>query len=263
VIQLSQGNPFFVEEWCNYIEDLPLDELKDIPVPANLYNLILSRLDKLPVSLRMMLHKAAVIGQEFFVEILRYMEKRLQDNLDVDATLKSLEDQSYILHSLGFDYSTYFFKHILTREVAYQTLLAENRKVLHRLCGEAIETLYPDRLDEFYYALAEHFHKAEVIDKAIIYIEKAANSAAKVYNNQQALRFYQLLLDYPDLQPVKRLEITMQIADIMWLTGDWNNALKIVYDLLHEAQKINAEKVCFEAYRFLGIAAFYQIEKMP
>jgi len=261
VIQLSQGNPFFVEEWCNYIEDLPLDELKDIPVPANLYNLILSRLDKLPVSLRMMLHKAAVIGQEFFVEILRYMEKRLQDNLDVDATLKSLEDQSYILHSLGFDYSTYFFKHILTREVAYQTLLAENRKVLHRLCGEAIETLYPDRLDEFYYALAEHFHKAEVIDKAIIYIEKAANSAAKVYNNQQALRFYQLLLDYPDLQPVKRLEITMQIADIMWLTGDWNNALKIVYDLLHEAQKINAEKVCFEAYRFLGIAAFYQNEK--
>ena len=261
VIQLSQGNPFFVEEWCNYIEDLPIDELKDIPVPANLHNLILSRLDKLPISLRMLLHKAAVIGQEFFVDILRYMENRLQDNLDVDATLKSLEDQSFILHSLGFDYSTYFFKHILTREVAYQTLLAENRKVLHRLCGEAIETLYPDRLDEFYYALAEHFHKAEVTDKAIFYIEHAANSAAKVYNNQQALRFYQLLLEYPDLQQVKRLEITMQIADILWLTGDWTKALQMVNELLCEAKKINAEKVCYEAYRFLGIAAFYQNEK--
>lgn len=258
VIQLSQGNPFFVEEWCNYVQDIPLDNLQNIPVPANLYNLILSRLDKLPVSLRMLLHKAAVIGQEFFVEILRYLENRLQDNLDVDSTLNILEEQSFILHSLGFNYSTYFFKHIITREVAYQTLLVENRKLLHRLCGEAIETLYPDRLEEFYYALAEHFHKAEVKDKALIYIEKAADSSAKIYNNQQAMQLYELLLNYPELQPVKRLETTMKIADILWLTGDWNKAIETVQKLLTESIAIKAERICFEAYRFLGIAAFYQ-----
>ncbi len=257
VIQLSEGNPFYLEEWCNYIDSLPKSELKDFPVPANLHALILSRLDKLPLALKMLLHKASVIGQDFFVDILNYMESRLNEQVDVEQTLGSLEEQSLIFRSLGFDFSAYFFKHITTREVAYQTLLVENRKLLHRLCGEAIEDLYPDRLDEFTYMLAEHYHKAGIADKAAHYLELAANKAAKVYNNTIALKLYSDLLELPVIDITKHLEIKQRIADVLWLTGDRSQAIEIADRNLHTAQSINNDYALFHAHRFLGIASFY------
>jgi class 3 adenylate cyclase/predicted ATPase len=259
VIHLSEGNPFFLEEWCNYIEDLPEHELKDFPVPVNLHTLILSRLDKLPPALRMLLHKASVIGQEFFVEILKHIETRLHDPIDVDATLASLEGQALILKMLGFEYSSYFFKHITTREVAYQTLLAENRKMLHGLCGEAIEELYSERLNEFEFVLAEHFSKAELKEKACLYLEKAALQAARIYNNAQATELFGKLLTMlnPEQQQ-KKLEIRMKLADIQFLTGKWKLAVPEVKSILAEAEAIQANAVCFDAHRFLGITAFYQ-----
>ncbi len=257
VTRLSQGNPFFLEEWCNYIEDLPQEELKDFPVPPNLQTLILSRLDKLPPALRMLLHKASVIGQEFFVDILRYMEKQLHDPIDVDATLRNLVDQSLILQMLGFEYSSYFFKHITTREVAYQTLLVENRKLLHQLCGQAIEELNKDRLEEYYFVLAEHYSKADNEEKASFYLEKSAAGAARIYNNKQALQLYGKLLEISILPDLKKLETKLKIADIMWLTGEWKTAVPEVENALKEAEALNAPALCFEAHRFLGIAAFY------
>jgi len=260
VVSLSQGNPFFLEEWCNYIGDLPKADLQDFPVPANLHMLIQSRLDKLPQDLRMLLHKASVIGQEFFVDILRFMESKLQDPIDIDATLSTLEDQALILKMLGFEYSTYFFKHITTREVAYKTLLSENRKLLHKLCGEAIEALYADRLEDFTYALAEHFSRAGIEDKAALYLQKAAGHAAEIYNNQQALQLYSKLLELPSLPLTQALETRMRMADIKWLTGDWKAALAEGEKLLPEAEEAGLDKLCFEIHRFLGIAAFYKAD---
>lgn len=259
VIHLSEGNPFFLEEWCNYIEDLPREELKDFPVPPNLHSLILSRLDKLPGELRLVLHKAAVIGQEFFVEILKHIESRLHDPTDIDGTLNLLEQQSMVLKMLGFEYSSYFFKHITTREVAYQTILLENRKMLHQLCGEAIEELYPERREEFCYVLAEHFHKAGNMDKAIHYTQMAAANAARIYNNQQALLLYGNLLQILENgEEEQRLAIRMKIAEIEWLTGLWQASAAETESILASAQGLGLSRISFDALRFLGIAAFYK-----
>lgn len=257
VILLSEGNPFFLEEWCNYIEDLPPEELRDFPVPANLHALILSRLDKLPSSLRLLLHKASVIGQEFFVDILKKVETRLQDPIDVDATLEQLEQQALIFKLLGFDFSTYFFKHITTREVAYKTLLHENRKMLHQLIGEAIEELFTDRLEEFFFVLGDHFYKAEIPEKALFYLRQAADLAARVYNNLQALSIYKQILEIePD--PIKKLELRYKIADINWLTGAWKEAYEEVTKIQADALEIGADRVAFDTHHFIGIASFYR-----
>ena len=257
VITLSEGNPFYLEEWCNYIDSLPKSELKDFPVPATLHALVLSRLDKLPVALKMLLHKASVIGQDFFVDILQYMEAKLNEQIDVVQTLNSLEEQSIILKSLGFDFSTYFFKHITTREVAYQTLLLENRKILHRLCAEAIEELYPERLEEFTYLLAERYHQAEITDKAAHYLEKAGNKAANIYDNSQALKLYAALLSLPRIELAKQLEIKQKVADIHWLTGDREQAIAEVESIMALAESSTDDPALFHAHRFLGIASFY------
>ncbi len=255
VRELSAGNPFFLEEWCNYIANLPKTELDEYPVPGNLHALILSRLDNLPQNLRLLLHKASVIGNEFFVEILREVEKRLHDPVDVDKTLKDLEDHSLIMRMLGFDFSTYFFKHITTREVAYQTLLQQNRKMLHQLTAEAMESLFADRLDDFSYALADHWLRAEAPDKAKPYLKRAMELAAKVYDNTLALKLADELcriLDDGD----DKADILIKSADIKWLIGRWDDADQ---DIAAAANLINPESIhACDIKRFKGIAAFFR-----
>lgn len=255
VRELSAGNPFFLEEWCNYIANLPPSEQDDYPVPGNLHALILSRLDNLPQNLRMLLHKASVIGNEFFVDILREVEQRLNDPIDVDITLKGLEDHSLIMRMLGFDFSTYFFKHITTREVAYQTLLHQNRKMLHQLTAEAIESLFADRLNEFSYALADHYLRAEMPDKAKPYLHQAIDLATKVYDNALALKLCQDLLIILE-NAEEKADILIKSADIKWLTGKWPEA---------DADIQAAETFCppsaplaCDIHRFKGIAAFFK-----
>lgn len=257
VRELSNGNPFFLEEWCNYIVNLPKQDLDEYPVPANLYALILSRLDNLPQELRLILHKASVIGHEFFVEILREVEKRLDDPVDLDSTLNRLEEHSLIMRLLGFDYSTYFFKHITTREVAYQTLLHQNRKMLHQLTAEAIESLFEDQLEEFTFALAEHYLKAEIPDKAIPYLKQGVEQAAQVFDNKLALKLGEKLLPLLSDNQAKAA-LLIKLADIRWLTGEWEIAEKII----SESQVLSPKdsiQFC-EIHRFKGVAAFFRGE---
>ncbi len=261
VKELSDGNPFFLEEWCNYIYNLPKYEKRDLPVPTNLHALILSRLDRLSEAVKLLLQKASVIGQEFFVEILHEIEKRLQNSDDTDKTLADMEGQSLILKMLGFDYSAYFFKHITTREVAYQTLLQINRKVLHQLTAEAIESIYPERLDEFLFALAEHYQRAEVADKAQYYLFKAANAAARSFNNTQAINYYDHILTIlPETDIRQKADTLLKKAEICWLTGQYNEAEQQISIALNLAEEINDRELCFEAYRQRGIARFYREE---
>jgi len=258
---MSDGNPFYLEEWCNYIYNLPRYETKDFPVPTNLHALVLSRLDRLPDAVKMLLQKASVIGQEFFVDIIHEIEKRLHSSEDTDKTLAELENQSLILKMLGFDYSAYFFKHITTREVAYQTLLQINRKMLHQLTAEAIETIFPKRLDEFLFALAEHYHRAELPDKAVFYLSKAAAAASKNYNNTQAIDYYNHLLTVlPETDTKQIADTLLKKADICWLIGQYNEAEKLFNKALILAEEINNSDLCFEAYRQRGIAGFYREE---
>jgi class 3 adenylate cyclase/predicted ATPase len=254
VSELSAGNPFYLEEWCNYIGNLPKTEMDEYPVPGNLHALILSRLDNLPQNLRLLLHKAAVIGNEFFVEILREVEARLNDPVNIESTLGLLEEHSMIMKLLGFDFSTYFFKHVTTREVAYQTLLHQNRKLLHELTARAIETLFADRIDDYTFALADHYVKAELPDVAMPYLMQGVDKAAKIYDNVLALRLGRKLLEsLKDDQ--QRAELLIKLADILWLTGNWAEAAQYI----DEADLLVADDSILkcEIYRFNGVASFY------
>lgn len=254
VSELSNGNPFFLEEWCNFIGNLPKTNLDEYPVPGNLYALILSRLDNLPQNLRMILHKAAVIGQEFFVEILREVEAKLNDPVNIEATLAGLEEHSLIMRMLGFDFSTYFFKHITTREVAYQTLLHQNRKMLHELTAEAIEHLFAEQLDEFTFALAEHYQKAELPQKAIPYLSKAVDKAAKVYDNALALKLGENLLALL-ADDSEKTTLLIKLADICWLIGSWEEAANLIQTAESICPQDSVQKC--EIHRFQGVAAFF------
>jgi len=255
--KLSMGNPFYLEEWCNYLEDISGRDLSELPIPPNLNSLVLSRLDMLDGAIRQLLQKASVIGQEFFVDILNWIEEQLYDPLDVDATLSQLEQQSFILRLLGFDYSAYFFKHITTRDVAYQTLLLENRATLHRLAAEAIEELYPQRRQEFLFTLADHYHRAGIADKAAIYLEQAARAAARIYNNRDAIAHWAKLQSWlPSLpegfQP-SAARIMIELAELHSLTGNWDEADA---QLREAVLCVKGDEDRFDLLRLKGTLAF-------
>ena len=254
---LSAGNPFYLEEWCNYIHNLPKSDLKDFPVPANLHSLILSRLDQLDDEVKLLLQKAAVIGHEFFLDILHEIERRLENPAPLDTTIDDLEQQSMILRMLGFDYSAYFFKHITTREVAYQTLLISNRKLLHKLTAEAIESIFPDELDRFLYALADHYVRAEQTEKALLYLKQSAQHATDSYANRQAIRLWQKYIELlPENETDERQSAQLKITEIQWLIGDWDDSESGVKLLI--ASRPKSQAIRFETHRQLGICHFYR-----
>lgn len=256
VRELSQGNPFYLEEWSNYVGSISKQDLEAHPIPANLHSLILSRLDSLPKDLRLILHKASVIGNEFFVDILKEVDRRLSDQTNVDNCLTDLEEHSLIMKALGFDYNSYYFKNSTTREVAYHTLLHQNRKMLHLLTAEAIESIFATELDGFIYVLAEHYDKAEEGEKALIWLKKAFVKAYEIYDNPMAIKVGKRLINYLDKE--EKADIMIKLADILFITGDWAEAEGLMDEA---ASLLNPLKLLYcELYRLKGMLAFYRGE---
>jgi len=194
----AEGNPFFVEEVTKSLMESgvlrksngsltverPIDEIR---VPDTIQEVILSRIDRLDREARDAIQLASVIGREFTVRLL----ERISDiEAKVDDLLSELKSLELIYEKAYFPELAYMFKHALTHDVAYSTLLLERRKSLHRLVAAAIEELYADRLPEHYEALAHHYYEGQEWEKALDYLDKAGDKAAAAYANQDALDYY-------------------------------------------------------------------------
>ncbi|MCH7578533.1 MAG: tetratricopeptide repeat protein, partial [Chloroflexi bacterium] len=199
----AEGNPFYIEEVTkslveagvlrktngSYSLERPAEQVR---VPDTIQEVILSRIDRLERRAKEAIQLASVIGREFTVRLLNRIsdvEAKLDDLL---AELKSLE---LIYEKAYFPELSYMFKHALTHDVAYSTLLLERRKALHRIVAAAIEELYADRLPEHYEALAHHYYEGQEWEKALDHLVKAGEKAAAAFANQDALEYYARALE--------------------------------------------------------------------
>jgi len=263
LIERSSGNPFYIEEWINLIKDkINLEEIDKLPIPKTLNALILSRIDKLENKIRLLLQKAAVIGREFFIDILKEIEKKLNRLEGITEQLNYLEENNFIYQENKKKYLSYIFKHITTCEVAYNTLLITNRKILHRLVAEAIEEYFKESIDEFYYDLVYHYEKSEKIEKAIIYLKKAGDQAKKNYDNIKAVEFYNRLLNYYENKDIKiilekdrklYIDTLLKKGEIFQLTGRWKDAEKIFNKSLVLSENVENKKLIADSKYYLGI----------
>ena len=192
----AEGNPFFVEELVKSLSETgairregarwvlgrPLDQ---ISVPDTIQDVLMSRIDRLEDEPRQALQLAAVIGREFTQRLLdRIAEIRAGTTA---AVLRELQAIELIYEKALFPELAYMFKHALTQDVAYGSLLTQRRRELHRRIGEAIEELYADRLAEHYAVLAYHFARGEDWPRAATYFEQAADHAAAAFATYEAL----------------------------------------------------------------------------
>jgi class 3 adenylate cyclase/predicted Ser/Thr protein kinase len=193
----AEGNPFFIEEIVKTLLDRKVVTVKkgkveilsvnlEAGVPDTLQGVILARIDQLEAKIREVLLDASVIGREFSRPVLEHV---VEKKIDVPSGLKTLEALELILEREEAEEFQYLFKHYLIQEVAYNTILAQKRKKLHGLIAHAIESLYADKLKEFYELLAFHYEKAEEWQKAAEYLSRAGRKVGEIFSKEESQAF--------------------------------------------------------------------------
>ncbi|MCD4817191.1 MAG: tetratricopeptide repeat protein [Candidatus Cloacimonetes bacterium] len=261
VLKMSNGNPFYIEEWCNLVQDIQeINENKELPIPHSLNALILTRIDHLEKNMRLLLQKAAVIGKEFFTSVLSEVEKKLEQSLKITDLLNQLENNEYVRRILGFKYSKYFFKHILTHEVAYRTILKSNRKILHKVVAEVIEEHFAGHLEDFYYELSNHYIKAQINNKAIEYTIKAADLSKLNFDNLRAIQLYDLAIEL--LTEQKRtesiIETNFKKMEILLLISKLNEVDSLGKEMLKQSKELNDFKFILASLKYLSHVCLYR-----
>jgi adenylate cyclase len=220
----AEGNPFYLEELINYLHDRGInpqqpDVLQQVDLPTSLYSLVLSRIDQLSENQRTLLKMASVIGRYFHVAMLWGISNQFGDEQLVHQDLDILNKLELTLLDTPEPELAYLFKHVLTQEIAYETLPFATRAILHEQIGQYIEKTYESVLNQYVYLLAHHFEHSESIDKKRDYLLRAGEQAQANYANRDAVSYYERLL--PLLPDEKQLDIFLKLGQVLEIEGNW------------------------------------------
>jgi tetratricopeptide (TPR) repeat protein len=186
LIERTEGNPFFLEESIRILVEAKVlagergnyhleKKVESIQVPATVQAVLAARIDRLPPAEKKLLQSAAVIGKDVPFSLLQAINE--SSDQDLRRGLTDLQAAGFLYETSLFPDLEYTFKHALTHEVAYGSLLHERRRALHARIVEAIEMLYSDRLIEQVERLAHHAVRGELWDKAVNYLRQAGSKA--------------------------------------------------------------------------------------
>jgi tetratricopeptide (TPR) repeat protein len=203
LMEKAEGVPLFIEEVAKTLVDLGVLRREDgrvtlvrragdISVPDTIHDIIMARLDRLGEDGKRTVQLASVIGRQFVVRLLNRVAGMSEQ---LDGLLRDLQALELIYEQGLLPEPAYIFKHAVIQDVAYNSLLRERRKELHRAVGVALEELYPDRLAEHYEELAHHFSQGEEWARAFEYLARSGDRARDAYANSVALEWYARALD--------------------------------------------------------------------
>jgi class 3 adenylate cyclase/tetratricopeptide (TPR) repeat protein len=225
LIARTQGNPFFLEESVRTLVETgvlvgergayrlaqPLDTLQ---VPATVQALLAARIDRLPPEDKRLLQTAAVIGTEVPGPLLQAIADVPDEALY--RSLAQLQTAEFLYETSLFPEHAYTFKHALTHEVAYGSLLQERRRTLHARIVEALEALAGDRLDDQVERLAHHALRGEVWDKALAYCRQAGDKAMARSTYREAVGYFEQALTalphLPEQRDTREQAIDLRLA---------------------------------------------------
>jgi class 3 adenylate cyclase/tetratricopeptide (TPR) repeat protein len=213
ITRKAEGNPFYVEEVVRSLIEQGAVEFRDgrmrvtekndsVMIPGTIQEVIMARVDRLDEPTRSLLQIGSVIGRSFYYRLLSaIMEGDPQAHAQLDAELAILKDRQLLFERRSRQTSSvrrrtlaeeleYVFQNALVQETIYESLLQKTRRALHVRVAETIESVFADRLADFYGMLAYHYGRAEVIEKAEEYLFKAGDEAARAAASSEALTFF-------------------------------------------------------------------------
>src|SRR4029453_11353716 len=165
IIEQAEGNPFFLEELTRAVIEQG-DLRKEVVVPDTIQGVLSARIDRLPEAHKRLLQTASVLGRAFAPRLLQAL---WEEPAPLEPLLLDLKHLGFLYERARGEAPVYVFKHALTQEVAYNSLLTTRRQVLHAAAGHALERLYPDWLVERSEELAHHYTEAGITEKAVHY----------------------------------------------------------------------------------------------
>ncbi len=260
--QRAEGNPFYLEEIIRSLIDrnmirrrgdrwelTPGAEPQSFQVPRTLEGLIMTRLDHLGESTRYVAQCASVIGRDFSDALLLRIAETTGSRLEND--LQELLDHEVITQALAYPESEnagqgaperhFSFRHILTQQTIYNSVLVRRREQLHHKIATAMEELYADRLDEHAERLAFHYGEGKDAAKALPHVIRSAERAAARFANDQALAYFRTALDLANRTQAPaemRTQILIGLGDSQTHIGDFDSAslnLRAAWDLARSA----------------------------
>jgi predicted ATPase/DNA-binding SARP family transcriptional activator len=224
----TEGNPLFVEELTRSLLDSGdlvrenggyllrrLDKAQELP--ATVQGVLLARIDRLTNELKDVLQAAAVVGRVFSYPVLLNV---LNDRSGLDHVLAQLQDLDFLYVTSLTPHRQYSFKHVLTQQVVYDTLLPTLKKDLHERVGRAIEALWADRLEEVCELLAHHYAKSRDADRAVEYLGRSSRKAMHMNAMVEAKGFFLEAIRWLDTLPATRANHRRRVVLVaeQWLS---------------------------------------------
>ena len=243
IIERTEGNPFYIEQFCFYLQENELLELRegkyyllnhDVDIPPGINSVIVSRIDRLSHRLKELVQTASVLGREFDIQVLSAMLRGKTDRLD--PLLSEGENQAIWTAATEI---SYIFKHAILRDTVYRMQLRRRLRRLHKTAAEAMEVLFVEDTTR-YTDIAYHYENSGDRNKAGEYLRKAADLARDEYRNSEALDLYGRLLESSD-SAADKIVIEMEIADILVLLGEWDEAEHRIMRNLEKANEHDFE----------------------
>jgi predicted ATPase len=225
ILEKTEGTPFFMEEVVQTLAEEGVlagerghyritQHATTLHVPTTVQGVLTARIDRLAAQEKEFLHQLAIIGRQFPLSLVRKVIPQPEEELY--RLLSSLQSKEFLYEQPAFPEPDYIFKHALTQEVAYGTVLQDRRRALHERTAQAIESLYSTKLEDHYSELAHHYSRSSNTEKAVEYLRLAGQQAVHRSANEEAIGHLttarELLKALPDTPERAQRELILLIA---------------------------------------------------
>jgi tetratricopeptide (TPR) repeat protein len=231
LIARTAGNPFFLEESVRTLVETGVlvgerghyrlaQDVSTLQVPATVQAVLAARIDRLPPEEKQLLQTAAVIGTDIPLLLLQAVAE--QPEAALQRGLARLQAAEFLYETRLFPECAYTFKHALTHEVAYGSLLQERRRALHARIVEALERLYAERLTDHAERLAHHAFRGAMWEKALVYYRQAGARAMSHSANREATACFEQALEalqhFPESQVMmaQAIDLRFDLRNTLW-----------------------------------------------
>ncbi len=223
LVAKADGNPLFLEQLVLHASETTPGRA-ELMLPSTVNDVIMARIDRLPAEVKQLLQTAAVIGREFSLHLLEAVWPGPEP---INALIAELCRLEFLDEWPDDEGTTYTFRHALTQEAAYGSLLERHRRASHARIGAALESLYEGRTDEVSELLALHFGRSDDAEKAVDYAIVAAEKAGRSWANTEALNYFKAALSRLDAMPdtaanrLRRIDAVLKQAEVKYSVGNY------------------------------------------
>ena len=235
IIEKTEGNPFFMEETVQVLLDegalvrngamhltRPISQLK---IPPTVQGILAARIDRLPPDAKDLLQTLSVIGREFPLSLIGSVLPKGEEELN--RMLNDLQLGEFIYEQPAVGDTEYIFKHALTQEVSYNSVLIERRRQLHERIAAALEKLYATSIDDHLDELAHHYNRSGNVPKALEFHERAGRQALQRSAYTDAMKgltsAIEMLMRLPEGAERDQREFGLQttLGQVLMMTKGW------------------------------------------